>query len=195
MGVEGPEGWEVGGEVTRHNLEKAERVGEVREPMLAEIAQAHSFWQIPRYNAVSNIGHKDLTAVSSRSDAGGSVDIHTNIPSLPGYRLARVEPDAHLRRSPIGPRLRLHGPLRRYGGKQGISRPRKGREHGIPLSVHHLTLAFLDGGTEQAVVSCESFGITLTQALEQPRRALDIGEEEGDRPGRQGSHGSLRQPV
>jgi hypothetical protein len=188
MGVEGSEGREVGGEVTRRNLEKAERVGEVPEPMLAEIAQAHSFWQIPRYNTVSNIGHKDLTAVSGRSDAGGAVDIHTNIPGLSGYRLARVEPDAHLRRSPIRPRMRLHGPLRRYGGKQGIPRPRKGREDGIPLSVHHLTLAFFDGGTEQAVVSCESLGITLTQPLKQARGALDIGEEESDRPGRQTRH-------
>jgi len=80
-------------------------------------------------------------------------------------------------------------------GKQGIPSPRKDREHGIPLSVHHLALAILDGGTEQAVVSCESLGITLTQPLKQARRALDIGEEEGDRPGRQGSHASLRQPV
>jgi hypothetical protein len=137
--------------------------------MLAEIAQAHSFRQIPPNNAVSNIGHKDLAAVSSRSDASGSVDIHTNIYGLSGYRLACVEPDAHLRHGPIGPRVRLHGPLRRYGGQQGILSPRKDCEHGIPLSVHHLTLAFLDGGTEQAVVSCHDLGITLTQSLKQPR--------------------------
>ena len=40
-------------------------------------------------------------------------------------------------------------------GKQGIPRPRKGHEYGIPLGVHHLTLGVLESATQQAVMSGE----------------------------------------
>jgi hypothetical protein len=59
--------------------------------------------------------------------------------------------------------MHQHGPLRRYGGKQSIPGPRKGREHGIPLGVHNLPLGFLDGGAEQAVVSGKDVRVAITQ--------------------------------
>jgi hypothetical protein len=80
--------------------------------------------------------------------------------------------------------MRLHSPLRRYGGKQGIPGPRKGREHGIPLGVHHLAPGFLDRREKQAVMSGQGIRVAITQLLQEACGPLDVGEEEGDGPGR-----------
>jgi hypothetical protein len=82
-----------------------------------------------------------------------------------------------------------------YGGKQGVPRPRKGREHGIPLDVHNLTPSFLNDGAEQAAMSGMNVRVTITQPLQEARRPLDVGEEEGERPGRQARHAASSEAV
>jgi len=57
-----------------------------------------------------------------------------------------------------------------------------------PLGVYLVAVGTLDGGTEQAMVSGEDLRVAVTQLLQKARGALDIGKEEGDRPGRQTGH-------
>jgi hypothetical protein len=84
--------------------------------------------------------------------------------------------------------MHQHGPLRRDGRKQGIPSPGKDREHSIPLGVHHLTLGFPNGGTEQPLMSGENLRVSVTQLLQEACGPLDVGEEEGDGPRRQAGH-------
>ena len=74
------------------------------------------------------------------------------------------------------------------GGKHCIPRPSKDGEYRIPLSVHDLTVGFLEGGAEQVVVGRKDVRVAITQLLQQARGPLDVGEEEGDRPGWQAGH-------
>jgi hypothetical protein len=138
--------------------------------VLAQVPEFDPFGQVLRHERMGGVGKKSLPAVPDRSDASSPVDIHTDIAGLPGKRLACVESDADLQRDPIGPRMCLHGPLRRDGGRQCIPGPRKRREHGIPLGVHHVALGVLDGGAEQAVVSCEDVRVAHTNCC---RRRVD----------------------
>lgn len=64
-------------------------------------------------------------------------------------------------------------------------------EEGVALRVHHNPVApplvFLN--TRQVLSTKLRAGVGVAVRLQQPGRALDIGEEEGDRAGGQLSHG------
>ena len=80
--------------------------------------------------------------------------------------------------------MRPHRSLCRHGRAHGFLRAWEHREEGIPLAVYFLTAVFLNGGTEQTTVFLQGFRIpTVAKALEQLCGPLDVGEEEGDRPG------------
>ncbi len=123
-------------------------MGKVFEAVLTQVPDFYSFGQVLRHERMRGVGRKSLPPVSHRSDASSPVHINPHIAGLPGEGLACLESDAELRRDPVGPWMGLYNPLCRCGGKQAIPSPRKDREHGIALGLHHLTLGFADGGAE-----------------------------------------------
>jgi hypothetical protein len=65
-------------------------------------------------------------------------------------------------------------------------------EEGVALGVDLGTFPFGDGGAHQPEVFLLHGPICGPELLEQARGALDIGEQERDRSGRQGTHGQSR---
>jgi len=81
-----------------------------------------------------------------------------------------------------------YGSLRRYSTRKSISGAGEGEEERIPLGVHFMAAPLLGGGPQEASVLREDVCVAITQLLEKTRGPLDVGEEEGDRPGGQARH-------
>jgi hypothetical protein len=56
------------------------------------------------------------------------------------------------------------------------------------LSVDFLAAGLLEGLAEESLMLPEDLGVRLTKLLHQPRRPLDVREEEGDGSARQVGH-------
>jgi hypothetical protein len=73
------------------------------------------------------------------------------------------------------------------GGNRGAGAG-ESDEEGVPLGVDFDAVVACDRCADEAPVFGESSGILVAELLEQARRALDVGEEEGDRAARQLLH-------
>jgi hypothetical protein len=99
-----------------------------------------------------------------------------------------VQSHSHPQRDAVGPRLRGQRPLRGYGRCDRIAGPRERDEEGVALRVDLVALELLERRSEQASVRRQDVAVALAELPQQPRRPLDIGEEERDRSGRAVSH-------
>ena len=85
-------------------------------------------------------------------------------------------------RTRIGP-ARQRG-LRLARGGDGSRRGRKGDEEGVALGVDLDAAVGGEGVAQEAAVLGQRIGVALgAEGVEQLRRALDVGEQEGDRAG------------
>jgi hypothetical protein len=118
--------------------------------------------------------------VSDPGDAGRPVDVGTYVP-FPGYtRCARV--DAH----PHADRPAVQLPLRFGCCRQRLGRRREGHEEGVTLSIDLHPVMTGERFPQDAPVLGECVRVgPCPEPLEESRRALDVGEEKGDRPGRE----------
>jgi hypothetical protein len=80
--------------------------------------------------------------------------------------------------------------LRLRGRRDRLLRRGKDVKEGVPLRVHLDTAVDGESLPQCAPVLSERVGIGVAQLVEQPRRALHVGEEEGDGAGRKATpHG------
>jgi hypothetical protein len=71
----------------------------------------------------------------------------------------------------------------------GISCPGERHQERVPLRIDHVAACLGERVTEKPLVFREDLSIPpVTEALEKRGGALDVGEEESDRPGRQARH-------
>ena len=68
--------------------------------------------------------------------------------------------------------------------------PREGDEKRVSLGVDLVAAVLGEGLAQDALVLREHLAVALAQLLEQPRRPLDVREEEGDGADRQLGHSS-----
>ncbi len=116
-------------------------------------------------------------------DARGPMDAEPDVAALAGDRLSRVDPYSHHDPHAVGPRVASQRPLDSDGGGDGVTRVRKGHEEGVALRVDLAPAPLCERRPQQLLVLDEHVVIPLTaERLEQRRRALDVGEEERDRP-------------
>src|SRR2546423_14095427 len=113
------------------------------------------------------------------------MDVNAHVALLGDERLARVEPDPHADGAAVESALRVSC------GSDRIGRAREGHEEGVALRVDLDTSVALKRLTQQPPVLGEDARVTVTKLGEQPRRALDVGDEEGDRPAGQVAHGPI----
>ena len=137
--------------------------------------------------------HHDLAAVRrDRHHPGRPVDRGAVVVAVAQLGLAGVQrPCARAtdRRAPtLGARARAARRSPRVdrvgrGGERGV--------HPVAGGLHHVAVVRLDRRTQDLVVAGERGLHRVGVLLPEAGRALDVGEEEGDRPGRQVSHGGL----
>lgn len=120
-----------------------------------------------------------LPAVPGGGNPRRSVHVDADIALIVQMRGARVDADAHADR-PGGQ------PPERVGRRLECARcGRKGDEEGVPLRVDLDAAVGVERLAQDAAMLAECLRVVLgTQLVEQLRRPLDVGEEEGDGSGR-----------
>jgi len=117
--------------------------------------------------------------VSGRCDAGCSVDVRSDVPLADDVRRPGVDPDAHANWS-SGKHL-----LRFRGRGKCSRRSRERDEERVALGIHFDTVVARERLTQGATMLRQRVCIGIgAQTLQEPRRALDVGEDKRDGSGR-----------
>ena len=145
--------------------------------MLAEILKCVRAGKVTR-----GLRDQNLATVARRRDSSGSMDIEPNVALFGHDRLPRMDTHANADRAGCQPFT-----TGRRGGKC-VGCLGKRDEERITLRVHLNTSMADECLTQRAPVLGERLGIAIAQLVEQPRRPLDVREEEGHGPGGQLGH-------
>ena len=119
-----------------------------------------------------------LPAVAGGRDPRRPMHVEPHVSLVGPERLTRVQPHPHPHRATRKRDLRLRG------GRHCIGRTRESDEEGVALRVDLDPLVPLPSVAQSTAVLGKHLRIPVAQLLEQPRRPLDVGEEERHRPGR-----------
>ncbi len=126
--------------------------------------------------------------MSGATNARGTVHVEAHVADSAAKRLAGMQPHPHPQRCAIRPGALRESLLRRDSRPYCISGPRECHKEGVPLSIDLLAVPFCERIPEKAAVFLQDLSVpAVAEALEERGGPLDVGEEEGDRPGRQGS--------
>jgi hypothetical protein len=119
-GVQRAQWRERRGESLDGELEQPFRVGEVLQPVLAEVGDLHTVGECPPDQRLRRSGDEDLSSVPGIADAGGPMDVDAHVSVARSGPLAGVEPHPDPDLRPVRPGVggdRLlglhHGPDRR----------------------------------------------------------------------------------
>ena len=162
------------GEALVAELEDGDRVLDVLQAMLAEVGE-RAVDELGRC-----LGEDDLPTMACRGDTGGEVHVLSHVALICDARRPRVQADTNMDRA-WGERLSRRGGRRCRGRCRG-----EREEEGVPLRVHLDSVVCLAGRSHDPSMHRERLFVRLVpDLLEQPGRSLDVGEEEGDRAGRE----------
>src|SRR2546427_6536660 len=139
--------------------------------------------------------NEHLPAVAGARHPSGAMDVQAEIFVADEGGLAGVQADPYLDRRAIRPGVLLQSPL--DGGRTGarLERAVEDDEEGIALGPK---LVATVGGERLAldrVMGEEDIRVPLAELLDQPCRAFDIAEEEGDGAGWQRAHAGDAAPL
>jgi hypothetical protein len=183
-GFERPQRGKVGSEVRGQDLEQPLASGQVAKPMLPEVAELDSVGHAPLDHGAGRVRDHDLPAVGGGHDPGGAVEVEANVAGVRDACFAGVETDANLQGQRLRPLLRGEGTLNCDGGGHRVPGAGKDGEERVPLRAHLDCRASGERLAQDSAVPLEDVRVVGSQGLEQPRGALDVAEEEGNRPGR-----------
>ena len=151
------------------------RLGKVLQPVLAQVAQLPAARQ-----GSGRGGDKHLPAVAGRGDPGRSVHIEADIPLLAQVRRPRVDANPHPDRAggELFHRLRSGPHCPRSCGERDEER--------VSLRIDLCSAVSTERLAQDAAMLRERMRVPIrAQLVQQPRRALHVSEEEGDRSRRE----------
>ena len=123
-----------------------------------------------------------LPAVADGGDPRALVHVEADVPLLRQPRLARVQPHPHAYR-PVGQRA-----LAVRGSGDGVRRAGEGDEERVTLRVDLDALVVGKGGAESPPMLVQRLPVVVTELVQQPRRALDVREQQRHDAGREIAH-------
>lgn len=116
------------------------------------------------------------------ADAPSPVDGHTDVALVGEGGLARVQTGTRPDAGPLGPRVPGKRMLGRDRRAECARRAREDREELVPLAVDLDAVRLRDRPPQDPAIVLEQRAVLVTpEALEQPRRPLQVDEEEGER--------------
>ena len=130
-----------------------------------------------------------LSAVARCRDPGGSMDVQADVGAVAHDPLARVQSHSHSHGSTAGPLPGGQRALRRHAGRKCRRGAREGCEQRIPFGAECRATSLVHRFAEQAVMLAQEVRVPIAELLEQPRRALNVREQEGHGPDRKGLRG------
>src|SRR5437762_9170439 len=161
------------------------RSGWVAKPVLAEIPQLDTGWEVCACQGPRRVREQDLAAVARGRDPRDPVEGETYIVAADEGHLACVNAHPDPDRVALRPGVIREGPLsvdRGHDRRRGI---RKCREDRVALRPDDAAAVAGDGLVEQGTVLVQQLAIGVTQLLDESGGARDVGEQEGDGPGGQ----------
>ena len=155
---------------------------EVGQRDLPQIDQLELPRQVVAHEAGRRVRDQHLAAVPRVADARRLVHRVADVPVAAHVRLAGVKAHTHAQGDSLRPLVRGQDGLGGSGGRDPRARAAKDDEEGIALGFDLDPARVGKGLAQQFVVHRENLAVAVAaEALEQPRRALDIGEQEGHR--------------
>ena len=119
--------------------------------------------------------------------ARAAVHVEANVAVADPGAAAGEDAHADADLSPAGPAVLGERALRPCGRTDGVAGSGEGDEEGIALRVDFVASRLGDRLAQQPVVVGQHLGVTrLSELVQEPRRALDVGEEKGDGSARGG---------
>ena len=123
----------------------------------------------------------DLAPVGDCRHAGSPVYLEADESDRGLGRLTRMDAHANPYPFPLRPGVPGKAPLHLDGRSDAPTGRGEDSEERVALGVHLPPAVRDEGGANYAVVGGEHFGIEAPEPLQKGRRALDIGEKEGER--------------
>ena len=160
-------------EVFRPELKEALGRTHVLQTVEAEIAH------IDPGKVGGRLRQEHLPAVPGGRDPRRPVHVEPHVPLIGHERLAGVQPHPHADRATRERELRIRS------GRHRVGRTREPDEERVALRVDLDPLVSPPRLPQRTAVLSERLCIPVAQFPEQPRRPLDVGEEERHRPGRE----------
>jgi hypothetical protein len=102
-----------------------------------------------------------------------------------------MDAHAHPHLSAVGPRTFCERPLRGRGRLDRVACPGEYHEEGLGLSIHDDSVVGDEGLLQQSPVFGNDLVVSVTEAVLELGRSLDVREEERDRSLRQLAHAEI----
>jgi hypothetical protein len=135
---------------------------------------------------------EDLTAMPGRSDPRRAMDGKSRVAAVVRDGLARVQahPDFDLDtvRPPVGEQRELALDC----CQERVAGAREGDEEGVALRVDFVAAVSVERLPEQALMVAQDGSVAIPELFHEPRRPLDVREEEGHGARRRLGHGPER---
>src|SRR6266699_4995767 len=126
------------------------------------------------------LGKQPLATVSSTHNASGVMHVQAHIALRNKNWFTRMQPHAYPHHHAFWPGKGEEGTLSGHRRQDRIGGACKGHKKSVTLRVHLTTVPLVENATQKLSALRQHVGKTLAQLLEQARRSLDVGEEQGD---------------
>src|SRR5439155_14529925 len=113
-----------------------------------------------------------------------AMDAQPDVAALRQRRLAAVQPHAHAQLGAIWPGMCGERALAGDRRLERVVSAAEDGEEGVPLSVDHFAAVRGERIAKDPAVLAEHVSVMASELLEQPSRAFDVREQEGDRAAR-----------
>ena len=160
----------------------------VLQMLLAEVDDGHALGKLVPEQSPRRLGEEDLAAVPCGADARRADDVEPEIALIADRGLAGVQTHPHAHRLLLGPRVIGEGALSSDRAGDGVPRPRERVEEGVPLCVDLCAALVAEMLPQKQAMVADDIAVGVPELLEEPRRALDIGEEKRHRAAREHTH-------
>ena len=191
--IERPQRCEVAEQLRMHQLVDALRASEVLQAVVAEIPQRDLIAELVERQIPRRRRHQDLAATGQAAQSRRANDGHPDVVRFvaqPG--LTGVDRHPHGDRGGCRPGLALQGSLRIQRPTQGVGGSTECGDDAVAfaLLLRANPTVCRDRRVEDLVVTGHGRSHRIGRELPFLRRALDVGEEERDRPGRKAHRSS-----
>ncbi len=131
---------------------------------------------------------QNLPSVPCGTEAGDHVHVDADIVVVLDRRGPRVDPDPHAHR-PVWPAVRVVALLDRNRGLDGVGGALECEQELVPARVDLVAVALGECLADQAAMVRDHADVGVAEVADEPGRALDVREDEGDCARRQLGHG------
>ncbi len=153
--------------------------------MLAEVAQVGIARQRLGDERPRRVGQQNLAAVTGGRDPSGTMDVEPDVVVTAQAGHAGVQADSDAHRRIVRPRGARQFMLSHARRRDGIGRGGEDGEEGVALGAHFRPAVGCDRDPKDLGMALEESHVGLAEERQEGRGALDVGEQKGDRAGRQ----------